>query len=345
MLNFSQARIARISIHYVGNKPAGGKLQLSNAPFSLHEEWLEDILKKYFLNPFKEPYFYHFDGEKNAAQDCVNRIFDSVTNFHKESQQLASLLFDSATHPKIKEGEFYVVMFEDCIIEDEVVNAVGLFKSENKDTFLKVFVRNEEAEINAEEGINIHKLDKGCIVFNTERDKGYKICMVDNTNKLQEAQYWKSDFLGLKHSDSSYYSTMQYMEMVKHFSEDFLSPQNHVPKEEQLQFLKKTADYFQEKETFDVSEFKQEVIIEPEMMNAFDEYLTAFSEERDVPVMDKFQISTAAVNKSSNKFFRSVIKLDKNFHLYVHGNADFIERGFDKERGLNYYKLYFREES
>jgi hypothetical protein len=278
MLNFSQARIARISVHYVGNKPAGGKLIFSIAPFSLNDEWLEDVLKKYFLSPFKEPYYYHFDAE-------------------------------------------------------------------NKDTFLKVFVRHEQAEIHAEEGINIHKLDKGCIVFNTERDKGYKICMVDNTNKLQEAQYWKSDFLGLKHADLSYYSTMQYMEMVKQFSEDFLSPQNHVPKEEQLHFLKKTADYFQEKETFDIGEFKQEVIIEPEMMNAFDEYLAAFSEEREVPVMDKFQISTAAVNKSSNKFFRSVIKLDKNFHIYVHGNADFIERGFDKERGLNYYKLFFREEN
>jgi hypothetical protein len=49
--------------------------------------------------------------------------------------------------------------------------------------------------------------------------------------------------------------------------------------------------------------------------------------------------------KQHGKFMRSVIKLDKNFHVYVHGNKDFIERGFDEEKGKYYYKLYFSEES
>lgn len=41
---------------------------------------------------------------------------------------------------------------------------------------------------------------------------------------------------------------------------------------------------------------------------------------------------------------KSVIKLDKNFHIYVHGRRDLIERGFDEEKGKKYYKVYFDEE-
>ena len=40
---------------------------------------------------------------------------------------------------------------------------------------------------------------------------------------------------------------------------------------------------------------------------------------------------------------KSVIKLDKNFHIYVHGNRELIEQGED-EKG-KYYKVYFKEES
>ena len=42
---------------------------------------------------------------------------------------------------------------------------------------------------------------------------------------------------------------------------------------------------------------------------------------------------------------KSVIKLDKNFHIYVHGESNMSEKGYDQARQLNYYKLFFREES
>ncbi|MCZ2442542.1 MAG: nucleoid-associated protein [Flavobacteriales bacterium] len=345
MLNFTQSHLSKLSIHHVGNKSTGGKLTLSTSPYSLQEEWLESLLKNYFLHAFKEPFFHHFDGEKNLVQRCINKIWESKgTDFHNQSQQIASLLFDSATNQRIKAGELYVVMIEDCIIEDELIQAIGIFKSETKDTFLKVIPQGEQFELNTDTGINIQKLDKGCLIFNTEKDKGYKVCIVDNTNKIQDAQYWRGDFLGLKISDSSYYSTLQYMDIVKHFSEECLSPKNQKPREEQLHFLQKSGDFFQQNDTFDLDDFKKEVIIEPEVSDAFDEYIAKFSEDKDLTVSDRFQISAPAVQKNATKFFKSVIKLDKNFHVYVHGNADYIERGFDRDKSLNYYKLYYREE-
>ena len=38
-----------------------------------------------------------------------------------------------------------------------------------------------------------------------------------------------------------------------------------------------------------------------------------------------------------------VIKLDKNFHFYVHGSRELIEQGVDEE-GRKFYKIYYKEE-
>ena len=45
--------------------------------------------------------------------------------------------------------------------------------------------------------------------------------------------------------------------------------------------------------------------------------------------------------KKEMKVLKSVIKLDKNFHIYVHGRRDLIERGFDEGKGKKYYKVFF----
>ena len=47
--------------------------------------------------------------------------------------------------------------------------------------------------------------------------------------------------------------------------------------------------------------------------------------------------------KKQARVFKSVLKLDKNFHIYIHGNRDLIEQGTD-ERGRKYYNIYYEEE-
>lgn len=48
--------------------------------------------------------------------------------------------------------------------------------------------------------------------------------------------------------------------------------------------------------------------------------------------------------KDEKKYFRHVLKLDKNFHVYIHGQRKYLEKGYDTARDMNYYKLYFRDE-
>ena len=40
---------------------------------------------------------------------------------------------------------------------------------------------------------------------------------------------------------------------------------------------------------------------------------------------------------------KRVIKLDKNFDIYIHGNSELIEQGEDNKG--KYYKVYYNEES
>lgn len=54
-------------------------------------------------------------------------------------------------------------------------------------------------------------------------------------------------------------------------------------------------------------------------------------------------ISPQAVKKQA-RIFKSVLKLDKNFHIYIHGNRELIQQGTEKD-GRKYYKIYFENES
>jgi hypothetical protein len=58
---------------------------------------------------------------------------------------------------------------------------------------------------------------------------------------------------------------------------------------------------------------------------------------------ESFDIDLAAVKKQG-KVFKSILKLDKNFHIYIHGRQDLIERGFDEAKGKHFYKVYFEQE-
>ena len=62
-----------------------------------------------------------------------------------------------------------------------------------------------------------------------------------------------------------------------------------------------------------------------------------------VSIAEEFPINQAAVKKNQ-RYFKSVIKLDKNFHIYIHGDRELIEQGIDKD-GRKFYKIYYEEEA
>lgn len=347
MFDFSEVSLNQLVVHNIGNRAEEEGINFSNEEMKIHDHTVEDILKQYFLQRFKSDFYYSFSHESdlqlNEVYNHINQIFDDPSLFYEKSKDLAHFLYEQSNHPKIKTGEFYVARFSDIQVDDEVVDAIGLFKSENKDTYIRVFQKDDHFEVDYENGINIKKLDKGCLIFNTEKEQGYKISIIDTTNKTNEALYWRDNFLNVSPRANEFYQTNQLIDLCKGFSEQVLVEGNNVDKQEQVAFVKRSEDFFNKNETFDNEQFKQDVIGSEEISEAFEEYKQDFETQRELSPVDQFEISSEAVKKGK-KYFRSVIKLDKNFHIYVHANPDFIEKGFDNVKNLKFYKLYFHDE-
>jgi hypothetical protein len=348
MIQFSESSIVKLIGHSVGNKQQNGHLVLSKNELEPDSE-MQEILKAYFFSSFKESAFYIFSAvdekmENNVVYKAVKELFDDNSKFKEIAEKLATYLYDMSMHPLIKEGEMYLTLFKNCVVDDEIVDAIGIFKSENKDTFLKVRVVNDNLEISQDNGINIKKLDKGCLVFNTEKESGYKVCMVDISGKSKEANYWKDSFLQLEQRKDDFYQTQNHIEICKGFVKNVFNYNNGVEKADQIDLLNKTSEYFQKNEEFDLNDFNQKVIGDQDVFDAFKQYRERVSEESGIETSDKFDISESALKKGKH-LFKSVLKLDKNFHVYIHGDRSRISKGFDNQTGLNYYQIFYETEN
>jgi hypothetical protein len=339
-------KIMKIALHSIGNKANSDMLRLSHQVLNLNTE-ITEILQSYFLSSFKPGEYFNLfhetDLKYNEVHGFVSEIFDDPDSLFEQSVNLAKHLYEKSVHPNVKAGEFYTVYFKDCVVNGITADAVGLFKSENKDVFLKVYPSGEGFEIESQQGVNIHKLDKGCMIYNIERENGYIVSVVDNTNKSAEAQYWMDDFLHIRQRKDEYYNTQNLLSFCKTFVTKELPQQFEVTRADQVDLLNKSVKFFKEKESFDIDEFAEEVIARPAVIESFKRFRNDFQNENDIEISDSFSISETAVKKQA-RAFKSVIKLDKNFHIYIHGKRELIEQGVDAD-GRKYYKIYYKEEN
>lgn len=352
MITSFEASLEQLSVHKAGNKSQDDYFVLSDAPLTLHDELLNNLLMQYFLKPFEkvnEVYRFMHSGndlELNEVYHYAKKCFENSANFHDLSQQLTRHLYDVSTHPKIKSGEVYVVLFNDVQIEGQLHQALGIFKSETKETYLKVYPDAGGFNLSYEqEAINIQKLDKGCLIINTESEEGYKVVVIDQTNKTQDAAvYWKDDFLKLKIRNDSFNQTSNVLGLYKNFVNEKIDEDFTISKPDKIDLLNKSMKYFKEKEKFDFDEFSNEVIGNETASNSFKSMVKNYEQEFESPLSNGFDISNQAVKKQNGNY-KTVLKLDKNFHVYIHGDRKLMEEGFDAEKGMKYYTLYFKEES
>ena len=336
--------IQNLALHFVGNKQADDGVICSKTLLDTNDE-MRNILHEYFLQVFLAEEQFHFIHENelkfNEVYSIVSDIFDDPESLYINSVKLAKHLYEKSDHPKIKAGEFYVVHFTDCTIAGEHCDAVGLFKSENKDTFLRVWTSMDGLDLTPEQGINTKKLDKGCLIYNVERENGYLVTIVDNTNR-SDAHFWTDEFLHVFQKANEYFHTNTVLSLTKNFVTKELPQQFEVSKADQADLLNRSVAFFKEKETFDMDEFVNEVIEQPAVIESFHKFKDNYAQREDIEIADSFEINGAAVKKQA-RAFKSVIKLDKNFHIYIHGDRDLIEQGED-EKG-KYYKVYYKQES
>ncbi len=345
ILDTTEVELDTIITHHVGNKLNDEKYHLSNEETILDTITCSYLLKL-FLSPLKPEEFYSFTHpislEFNDVYKLVAGLFADMGDFIAVSQNIAKLLYDHSMHPKIKEGELNIVYFTNVMIDNEVVDAIGIFKSETNVPFIKMNSRKASYEINHDFGYEIKSPDKGCVIFNTDQEGGYKILLIDTTRKAEEAQYWKDDFLKLKPISNDFLQTKQFLSIAKDFVANKLAEEYEVSKADKIDYLNKSLEYFKNNDNFDKKDFEETVFQDKGLIESFRNFDEQYKAENNFEIADSFEISTSAVKKQT-RVFKSVLKLDKNFHVYIHGNKDLIEQGIDKD-GRKFYKLYYEEE-
>lgn len=344
MIRFVSTQIHKIIVHQVGNKSLDEGVVLSEQELATEDQLLKEILLKYFLSSFTGAELFTFTHEAeidlNPMHVYASRIFSRGNNFLKQSENITKHLYECSVHPKVKSGDVYVAYFKGIEVENESVDAVGIFKSESSETFIKVNRKKNSLVVQYDQGASISKLDKGCLIFNTS--SGLKVSLVDAVNRSGEAQYWKEDFLKIKPLQNEYYQTSEYLSATRTFVQEQFKSEFVSTKAEQIDLLNRSIEYFKSNDTFTKREFEKEVLQDQEVIKSFRKFNEAYQEEHEVEFNDRFEISTPAVKSQARKM-KSVLKLDRNFHIYIHGDRNLIEQGVDKD-GRKFYKIYFEKE-
>jgi hypothetical protein len=345
-MNQNIAFIADIYSHYVGNRTNDSRLILTERnTLNLNDSELK-VLRDHFLQPFADlenfqRFSHDVELEMNEVFTLINMFFKNEKNALSISQDLSKLLLKRSIHPNIKTGDFHFVYFNDLIFEGEIVDGVGLYKTEEKKDFIVSELNEQESKFEVQKGVVKSQLDKGCIIFNTESENGYRVLLVDKTNRGKEASFWKETFLELSTVSADYSFTEDYMTMCNAFVKEGLS---EVDRTEKIDLMNRSINYFKENDTFDKVSFVKDVFSNSNLESVFERFEQSYSSDSSIVLEDRFDISKQVVSKKSRSF-KKVLKLDNNFQIHIHGDKELIEKGYDEDTGRNYYKLYFDKET
>ena len=339
MIQINEAIISKIICHRVCNDEL--KSIISDDTIAIANSDDGKIFTEILLKPFQNSEMvYEFYHEIDLNLNVIYKIAQDIYNgeeFVRKSQDIVSHLVKSSRYPNIKDGDLLIATFEDVVVENKYCEAICICKIEDKVNFIEPDYQNLQ-KTRVRKGISANKIDKAClIIFNQDNTI---VCTTDK-NRI-DTQYWIEDFLSVRPKQNEYYNTKNMLTATRVFvTKEMPQVFSGVSKADQADILNKSVNFFKDNNTFDINEFTNDVMPEPELKEQFNDFLSSYSEREGVELVDHFDISTPAVKKQA-RVFKNVIKLDKNFHIYIHGDRKLIEQGED-EKG-KYYKVYFKEE-
>lgn len=351
MINLFNTHIETLSLHRVGNKSRNEAYFLSDVPYNLNDE-IAPLLKEYFFKPFreKEENYFQFahdvDLEFNEMYNFASEIFNTPTveNVHEVSKKITRHLFEQSNHPHIKNGEVYVSYLTNVSIDNNIVDAIGIFKSEIKTDFLQFEENGSNLEMVLQQGINLHKLDKGCLIFNYKKEEGFKILTIDSNR--YDARYWLEHFLSVDAFQDENFMTKKYLKFCQDFAKDVVLPAED--KKEEVMFMNRSVNYFAKNDEFEETNFLNEVIDNPDLISEFKNYKVDRGEKYSIEDTTNFPIANNAVTDVRKKL-KNLINLDTNVQIKLdfinpESAEKFVEKGWDEEKQMYYYLIYFNKE-
>ncbi len=350
MINLYNAQIQSLSLHRVGNKSRNEAIFLSNEPYKLNDE-IVPLIKEFFFKPFREKeenYFqfaHEVDLEYNEMFVNSDLLFNDPARSHEISKRITKHLFEQSNHPHIKNGEVYVAYITGISIDNNIVDAIGIFKSEILADFIQFEENDDHLDMILKQGISLDKLDKACLIFNYKKEEGYKILTIDSNR--YDARYWLEHFLSVDVFEDENFITKKYLKFCQSFAKDIVFPAED--KKEEVMFLNRAVNYFGKNDQFEETNFLNEVLDNPDLVPEFKNYKVDKGGKYSIEDISTFPISNTAVSEARRKF-KNVISLDTNIQIkldFVNPESaeKFIEKGWDEEKQMYYYLVYFNKEN
>ncbi|MFC5050721.1 nucleoid-associated protein [Rubritalea spongiae] len=345
--NFNKATLSHVTLAKIGNPLRGESLKTSKDLCKFGEDDKE-ILTLAFLKPFKnlEPYHFHHTSSLDLHEmHCyVNTIFDQQERFLTYSRKIARHLYDKTKHPNIKSGDLCIAYLKGVQIDGEPCDAISVVKSESLTPFLEISDNDGDLQLTTHNGIYPDKIDKGCLVINSQKDSGYTVFTFDKGGA--DTNFWVRDFLGARARKDNNYKTKQYAEMCVSFADEGL-PED-MPQEDKYRVANDAMQYFAEKERFDEKHFQEEVLKEPAIVEKFSHFKDNYKDEDGEPLADEFEISKPAAKKAGSKI-KSNLRLDTGVVLkftpdFAERQNEIMERGYDEKMQMKYVKVYYNDE-
>jgi hypothetical protein len=348
MIKKNKAQILNFIIHKVGNK-FNSTRNLFSENTLLFDEGSYQLMFNFLLKPFTNltesyRFYHHANVNLNEINNYTNSLFNDDSDFVEVSQNIVKHLYEQSNSANIKTGDVLVVRFEGIEYNDIITDAIGVFKIENKQDFFQTYIEGNQIEVILQQGISTKKLDKGCLIINTTDAEGRIVLSIDNNS--YDAQYWIKNFLQVKPADDTHNHTKNYMEFCAAFSEDVLN--ENFGRKNQTEFLSNTVDFLKENDTVNITNFKDDIFEDEKHKELFDDYKKQYESEQNLLLRNQFFISDKVLKKEKKKF-KTDFKLDTNIQIkididYPDAANNYLERGYDDERKMFYYKVFFTEE-
>ena len=346
-MNASDVKIQAIAVHQIGDKSLREPLILGQTLLEPEEREM-NILKSFFLDHFKLQEFFNFRKVDGTVQDAkllhfAERIFSDPSTLLSSSCDVARILYGLTESEVLEEGFLYMCYMTDAVIDDEITEALGIYFCPLDDAFVSVSNLQVQPQLNFSSGTYLGKQEMACLIYNTDKELGYKIDVIDKSKRNREGQLWKDHFLRVKPAEDDFFLTSQIMGLTKSFVENQLPSEFEIEKKDQMEYLDRSINYFKNQEHYSQQEFADEIFEDPRIVESFGGYKSQYQDENELQLQNEFDLNEYAVKKQA-RIFKSVLKLDRNFHIYIHGDRSLIERNVD-EHGRKYYKIYYEKES
>lgn len=182
------------------------------------------------------------------------------------------------------------------------------------------------------------------INLTTARMTGLMVHKVGNKARA-EGVVSTTDFLSL---DETTTDILQDYFLSPFKSDDFYS-QDQSGRKSQIVLQNNALGYFSSHQEYEHSEFLNGIIFDPETKEAFESFRIEYETTFELSAAEEgFQISKAAV-KAMRRDVKSIMKLDTRIEIkldprYAEEAGDFIELGFDEQRGMHFYRVFFNEQ-